>query len=82
MLSGLWSGFHGPMMGEHRMVRLTRQRKQQRPEAKAALTFGQCAEIQQILVQRRWVPDAGSTVVRKPRPLLGREQTQVAHGGW
>lgn len=51
MLSGLWSGFHGPVMGEHRMVRLPRQRKQERTEAKAALTFGQCPEIQQMLVQ-------------------------------
>ena len=44
MCSGSWSGFYDPVMGEHRMVRVTRQRKQERPEAKAALTFGECSQ--------------------------------------
>ena len=77
MCSGLWSGFHDPAMGEHRMVRVTRQRKQERPEAKAALTFGECSRDPSAPDYHSTCcePDAGNTAVRRP-------QSRPAGGGW
>lgn len=82
MRSGVQSGFHGPVMGEPRMVRPPRQREQERPEeAGAALTSGQCTEIQQVLTRRPsgagcWEHWRGSPVRRSATSRRG-----TARGG-
>lgn len=87
--SGLWSGFHDPVVGEHRMVRVGRQRKQERPEAKAALPFESAPEAQQLRCSRRllcarcWGHSGGEApgggwwgAERSPAQALGRGSLQ------